>query len=75
VWEKPLANGDVAVALFNRGDSEKKIGTSLEEIGLNGDLEYIIKDLWTKKEQPTTDDITFDVPSHGVALLRVFAAD
>jgi alpha-galactosidase len=75
LWKKPLANGDVAVALFNRGDSEKKIETSLEEIGLNGDVEYLVKDLWTKQEQPTTDEIIFSVPSHGVALLRIFPSD
>jgi alpha-galactosidase len=75
VWTKPLANGDAAVALFNRGDSEKQIATSLEEIGLNEDVEYVVKDLWTKKEQPMTDDIIFSVPSHGVALLRIFPAD
>ncbi len=75
VWKKPLANEGVAVALFNRGDSEKEIETSLEEIGLNGDVEYEVKDLWTKEEQPTTDDIIFSVPSHGVAMIRVVPAD
>ena len=75
VWTKPLASGDIAVALFNRGDSEREIATSLEEIGLNGEVECMIKDLWDKTEDSTTDVIAFKVPSHGVYLLRVAPAE
>ena len=74
-WAKPLANGDVAVALFNRGETEKDITASLDEIGLKGQGKFFVKDLWDKTEKPATGVITSRVPSHGVAMLRISSAD
>ena len=71
VWTKPLANGDVAVALFNRGDSEKDIKTSLDEIGLKTQGKHVLNDLWNKTEKATDGDIAYHVLSHGVTFLRV----
>jgi hypothetical protein len=75
VWTKPLANGDVAVALFNRGNSEKDISTSVDETGLSGEMEYTVKDLWDKTEKTTTGEISAHVPSHGIVFLRAGAEE
>ncbi|WP_207207264.1 glycoside hydrolase family 27 protein [Xylanimonas protaetiae] len=36
-WAKPLADGSVAVALVNRGDSAAEVSTTAAELGLTGD--------------------------------------
>lgn len=72
VWVKPLAGGDTAVALFNRGASDSTISTSASALGLRpagGD--YTLHDLWTNTTTTTSDQITADVPAHGVVLYRV----
>lgn len=46
VFVKPLYNGDVAVGLLNRKDSEDaSIAVSWEELGLSGTLEF--RDVWS----------------------------
>ena len=73
VWAKPLANGDVAVGLLNRGESISTITTTAEEVGLDTKRGpgYVVRDLWEKQEAFTTGDIAASVPSHAVAMLRI----
>ncbi|MFH5800511.1 NPCBM/NEW2 domain-containing protein [Haladaptatus sp. CMAA 1911] len=75
VWKKPLANGDVAVALFNRGDSTKTFGTTAEALDLEDSAGnssgFVVDDLWTKETRFTRGPIKDSVPSHGVTLFRV----
>ncbi len=47
VFARPLANGDVAVAVLNRGDTAQNYELSFESIGLTG--QYEIRDLWEYK--------------------------
>ncbi|MFI6027302.1 glycoside hydrolase family 27 protein [Amycolatopsis magusensis] len=70
VWSRPLAGGDVAVALFNRSAQAAKIGTTAEEVGAD-DGRLRMTDLWTGRKSFSRGEISADVPSHGVVLLRV----
>lgn len=71
VWVKPLANGDRAVVLFNRGLSRVKMTTSAQEVGMGKAASYVLRDLWSKTETATAGKISASVPSHGVAMYRV----
>ncbi|MDI5978985.1 NPCBM/NEW2 domain-containing protein [Amycolatopsis magusensis] len=71
VWTRPLAGGDVAVVLFNRGPHSTEIRTSAHEIGLRPAHGYRLRDLWTGQEGTTPGSISADVPPHGAALFRV----
>ncbi|RDI23677.1 alpha-galactosidase [Lentzea flaviverrucosa] len=68
---KPLANGDKAVALFNKSASTQTISTSLAEIGMSGPA--VLKDLWTKSAHTTSDAISASVASHATVIYRVSA--
>ncbi|HEX8870260.1 MAG TPA: NPCBM/NEW2 domain-containing protein [Lentzea sp.] len=70
---KPLANGDKAVALFNKSGSTQTISTSLSEIGMSGPA--TLKDLWTKSTRTTTGAISASVPSLATVIYRVSKGD
>ena len=70
---KPLADGSVAVALFNGDSRPAAIGTNATEIGVPDADCYAIRDLWEHANSTTTGAIARTVPSHGVAMLRVTA--
>jgi alpha-galactosidase len=68
---KPLADGSVAVALFNPDAEPVAIGTNATAIGLpNADC-YAVRDLWEHANATTGADVGRTVPPHGVAMLRV----
>nr|WP_246508336.1 cellulose binding domain-containing protein [Actinocrinis puniceicyclus] len=71
VLAKPLANGDVAVALFNEGGSSATITTSAAAIGKSGASSYTLTNLWTGAITTTTGTISASVPSHGTVMYRV----
>jgi alpha-galactosidase len=70
VLAKRLANGDVAVALFNQGGSTTTISTSAAAIGLSGSA-FTVRDAWTGAVSSTSGAISASVPSHGTAVYRV----
>jgi len=72
VLAKRLANGDVAVALFNQGGSTTTISTSAAAIGLSGSS-FTLRDAWTGAASSTSGAISASVPSHGTAVYRVTA--
>jgi alpha-galactosidase len=70
IWAKPLANGDKAVALFNRGESTVPMTLKLKDVGFGNNAK--LRDLWSGKEVSATGGTyTTDVPVRGVVLLRV----
>ena len=77
VWIKPLANGDWAVGLFNRGNADATIDLTATEIGGVGGKANL-RDLWTRKDAGVLDGtagtLSFPVPRHGAMLLRLTAA-
>ena len=68
VWTKPLANGSVAVGLFNRGTTAASMSVTMKEIGM--DAKAKVQDIWAKAN--SVGDFTGMVPAHGVVLLEVF---
>lgn len=83
VWVKPLADGAVAVALVDAGDAPARLATTTAAVGLAAAGCYRVRDLWAHRDVVGTggdgagDDAAgraigpFDVPPHGVVMLRV----
>lgn len=73
ILAKPLANGDRAVALFNRGSSSTTIATTTTAIGFTGGTgcSYTLTNLWTGTTSSTTGAVSAAVPAHGTAVFRV----
>jgi hypothetical protein len=69
VWTKPLADGSRAVGIFNLGASSREVTIKLSEVGLAEQETF--RDLWRQSSLGTrTGSATFDVPRHGVVLLK-----
>ena len=70
VWARPLANGDKAIAIFNRWTMPLTMTFDLKAAGINGSAH--LQDLWGKKDLGSFKGTytTSVVPPHGVILLR-----
>jgi alpha-galactosidase len=69
-WAKPLASGDYAVALFNRGSQEAKATANWKDLGWTG--KHKVRDLWKHSDLgEQADGYSSSVPSHGVVMIRV----
>ena len=71
VLAKPLAGGDVSVALFNETGSAATISTTAAAIGKSGATSYTLANLWTGGTSTTTGTISASVPAHGTVMFRV----
>ncbi len=70
VWSKKLADGSLAVGLFNRGEMEDTVTADWHALGITG--RYAVRDLWLRKDLGLFNDrYAASVPSHGVVLLRL----
>jgi alpha-galactosidase len=71
IWVKPLADGSLAVGLFNRSTAAVRLSVPWSQLGLTAPPSSI-RDLWLHVDlQPAGDAIPAEVPAHGVALFRV----
>jgi alpha-galactosidase len=68
IWAKPLHDGAVAIALFNRGTTPKQIAFAPADAGMESLTG--IRDLWTGKNLKA-NETTFNVPAHGAVMLKV----
>jgi alpha-galactosidase len=68
---KPLADGSVAVALFDPDAAPVSIRTDATAIGLPAAPCYAVRDLWGHADSTTPGPVEQTVPAHGVAMLRV----
>jgi alpha-galactosidase len=71
VLAKPLANGDVSVALFNESGSTATISTTAAAAGKTGASSYTLTNLWTGANATTTGTISASVPAHATVMFRV----
>ena len=71
VFAKPLANGDVAVALFNETSVNATIGTSAAAIGLPHAFGYGLRDVWAHQDFQTAGQISAVVAPHATVMFRV----
>ncbi len=70
VWARPLADGGVAVGLFNRGTAQVQVAATWRALGIFGD--WKARDLWAHADRGAgTEAVWANVPSHGVVLLRL----
>ncbi len=70
VWARPLADGTVAVGLFNRGLAANKITVPWTLIGRTG--AQPVRDLWQRRDLGASRDaFSATVPRHGVVLIKV----
>ncbi len=73
VWAKPLAGGDWAVGLFNRGESTDTVKANWSDLKLSG--KHKVRDLWLHQDRNAVDGgFSAEVPAHGVVLIRVSRA-
>jgi alpha-galactosidase len=73
VLAKPLANGDRAVSILNRGSSAQTVSTTLASIGL-ANCTVTAKDLWTGSSSTVSGSLTSTIPAHGTAVWRLTPA-
>jgi alpha-galactosidase len=71
VWVKPLANGDRAVALLNRGATPLTISTEAAAVGMSQASRYSLNDLWKHTTTETAGKIVANVGAHEALLYRV----
>ncbi|WP_129780640.1 glycoside hydrolase family 27 protein [Peristeroidobacter soli] len=68
IWAKPLRDGSVAIALFNRSESAAQMSFAPADAGL-ASLQSI-RNLWQATELKV-GETRFTVPAHGAVMLRV----
>lgn len=78
---RPLANGDIALCLFNTASSVKTIAFSLDELAQDKYLGletppsgYELHDLWTD-ERTTGTTISATIPKHATVVYRIKPVD
>ena len=63
IFEKPLADGNVAYGIFNMGETGEKFTINFEE-------KSTIRDLWSKEDLAATDALSLDMPKHTVRIFK-----
>jgi alpha-galactosidase len=72
VWTKPLADGSVALAIFNRWTMPLTLDVPLNRVGFPGDSAVKARDLWKHTDLETLQKVySAHVAPHGVVLLRL----
>jgi hypothetical protein len=73
VLQRPLADGDTAVALFNANTSEWPLASApLDALGLDPHTAYLGKDLWSKETRKVTDPLaTAVLAPHETVIMRL----
>ena len=70
VWSKPLADGSLAVGLFNRGDFDDTVTADWAALKLSG--RYAVRDLWRRQDLGVFQGrYAAPLPRHGTLLLRL----
>jgi alpha-galactosidase len=74
VWARPLSDGTIAVALFNRDDKASKATVKWADLGIGGSQP--VRDLWQRKDVGTFgSSFSATVPAHGTVLVKVGQPD
>jgi alpha-galactosidase len=70
IWARPLADGTMAVGLFNRGLHPAEVTVQWQQLGLQG--RQPVRDLWQRRDLGVLQEkFTATVPRHGAVLLKV----
>jgi alpha-galactosidase len=72
VWVKPLDDGTLAVAFFNRGEAAANVTVSWSDLGLQG--KQPVRDLWRQEDMGAVDgQYSVNVAVHGAELFKIGA--
>lgn len=72
VYAGPLADGSVAVVLFNRANTNAPITALWDQIGLNSGTKALVRDLWLHMDVGVyAGNFTANVESHGVVMVKI----
>lgn len=70
VWKKKLADGSLAVGLFNKMNVDQSISVTWSELGLSEPQR--VRDIWQRRNIGTSQkEYSAIVPSHGAVLIRL----
>ena len=70
VWSRPLADGSLAVGLFNRDEMDMTVSVTWSELGIHG--KQVVRDLWRQKHLGTFDnEFSSVVPRHGTVFVKI----
>jgi alpha-galactosidase len=70
VWARPLADGSLAVGLFNRDEMDMPVRVTWEELGIKG--KQGVRDLWRQKDLGTFEgELSRVVPRHGTLFVKL----
>ena len=70
VWEKPLADGSKAIAIFNRWTMPLTLDVPLAKLGFRN-APVSLRDVWQHNDLPAVRETYHaEVPPHGVVMLR-----
>lgn len=70
IWMKPLYDGTLAVALFNRAPVKTALSARWDDLGISGSQP--VRDLWQRKDLEPADGVfTAQVPAHGAMLVKI----
>ena len=70
VWARPLADGSLAVGLFNRDEMDMPVSVRWSELGIKG--KQTVRDLWRQKDLGTFDnEFSRVVPRHGTLFVKL----
>lgn len=70
IWARPLADGTLAVGLFNRGLAGAYVTARWSDLGVKGRLP--VRDLWLRQDLGSySESYSAMVPRHGVLLLKI----
>ncbi|MGO9821313.1 MAG: glycoside hydrolase family 27 protein [Solirubrobacteraceae bacterium] len=75
IWVKPLAGGDRAVALLNRGATTIRITTTARSLRIRRAARYRVANLWSHRSFQTTGPLSARVGPHSAVLFRVAPLD
>lgn len=71
VWAKKMADGSLAVGMFNRGEDPAKVAVKWSDLGLQGS--HKVRDVWRQKNLGRKKDgFETEVRRHGAVLIRVW---
>ena len=71
ILAKPMADGSLAVGLFNLADAAREVSVTWQDLGIQGRRR--VRDVWRQEDTPTVaGEYKAVLPRHGVALLRLF---
>jgi alpha-galactosidase len=71
ILAKKMADGSLALGLFNLTDADRKIEAAWQDLGLKG--KQRVRDLWRQKDlAPADSTFATSISGHGVALVRLY---